>query len=105
MAITYTIIFDVQPAAHDRFLTLLTDVLDAMRAEPMFHHAMLHRDPSSPYRYMLHETWESHQDVLDVQLQRPYRAEWHAALPELLARDREISVWKPLRHDQRVDAQ
>lgn len=102
MAITYTIIFDVLPAAHDRFLALLTDVLDAMRAEPMFHQAILHRDPSSPYRYMLYETWENHQDVLEVQLQRPYRAAWHDALPELLACDRDISIWEPFGQDRQV---
>ncbi|QNA83550.1 antibiotic biosynthesis monooxygenase [Sphingomonas sp. So64.6b] len=99
MAITYTIIFDVLPAEHDRFLSLLNGVLDAMRAEPMFRQAALHRDPSSPYRYMLYETWDSHQDVLDVQLQRPYRTAWHAALPTLLTRDRDIAMWEPVRRD------
>ena len=99
MAITYTIIFDVLPAEHDRFLVLLNGVLDAMRAEPMFHQAVLDRDPSTPYRYMLYETWESHQDLLDVQLQRPYRVAWHDALPTLLTRDRDIAMWEPVRQD------
>ena len=33
---------------------------------------------------MLYETWESHEDVMAVQLQRPYRSAWHDALPALL---------------------
>jgi quinol monooxygenase YgiN len=38
--------------------------------------------------------------VLDVQLHRPYRQAWHAALPDLLAAPREISVWRRLRVDR-----
>jgi quinol monooxygenase YgiN len=44
-----------------------------MRSEPMFHRAILHRDPESVNRFMLYETWESHEDALVVQLKRPYR--------------------------------
>lgn len=102
MAITYAIILDVRPTEHDRFLTLLTGVLDAMRDEPMFRGATLHRDPSAPYRYMLYETWQSHQDVLDVQIHRPYRKAWHEALPDILAGERQISVWEPIREDKAV---
>jgi len=101
MSVTYVIVFHVRPAEEDRFLALLTGVLDAMRDEPMFEQAILHRDPASVHRYMLYETWRSHQDVLDVQLHRPYRAAWHEALGELLASDREISVWESLREDRR----
>ncbi|MFC1457905.1 putative quinol monooxygenase [Microvirga arabica] len=81
MAITYLIKFDVVPAQRDRFLSLLNGVLDAMRSEPMFHQAILHRDPESDNRFMLYETWESHEDVLSVQLNRPYREAYHQALP------------------------
>jgi quinol monooxygenase YgiN len=102
MAVTYIVHFDVRPAEHDRFLLLLNGVLDAMRDEPMFREAVLHRDPTSSRRYMLYETWESHQDVIDVQLQRAYRREWHEALPAILTRDREISVWEPFREDRRT---
>ena len=41
---------------HDRFLLLLGGVLDAMRDEPMFREAILHRDLTSSCRYMLYET-------------------------------------------------
>jgi quinol monooxygenase YgiN len=62
VAVTYLIKFQVSPAQHDRFLMLLNDVLDAMRHEPTFHEAILHRDPASEYHFMLYETWESHQE-------------------------------------------
>ena len=66
----------------------------------MFHEAILHRDPESEDRFMLYETWESHEDVLAVQLRRPYRQAWHEAPPELLGSPRDISIWQPLRADR-----
>jgi len=102
MPVTYLITFDVRPEQRDRFLALLEGVLDAMRSEPMFHQAVLHRDPQSDDRFMLYETWESHDDVLAVQIHRPYRQAWHEALPDLLRMPRDITVWEPLRADRRV---
>ncbi|MCJ8518385.1 quinol monooxygenase YgiN [Pseudorhizobium tarimense] len=99
MSVTYLIEFDVKPAELDRFLRLLNGVLDAMRHEAMFVSANLHAAPENDNRLLLHETWRSHGDVLQVQLGRSYREEWHAALPDLLASDRKISVWQPLRDD------
>lgn len=101
MPVTYLITFEVVPQQRDRFLALLNDVLDAMRGEPMLHRAILHRDPESANRFMLYETWESHEDVLEVQLKRPYREAWHRALPELLDQPRDIAIWEPLRADAR----
>jgi quinol monooxygenase YgiN len=103
MAVTYVIDFHVRPDQRTRFLTLLEGVLDAMRSEPMFREAILHRDPASDNRFMLYETWEDQDDVLTVQLHRPYRQAWHAALPSLLERDRVISMWQPMRADRRRD--
>ena len=103
MPVTYLIKFDVVPEQRERFLTLLNGVLDAMRGEPMFHHASLHQDPDSADRFMLCETWESHENVLEVQLGRHYREAWHEALPELLRTPRDISIWRPLRADGRGD--
>ena len=100
MAVTYLIIFDVIPDQRDRFLSLLEHVLDSMRAEPMFHQAVLHRSPDSEDRFMLYETWEDHEDVLNNQLGRDYRRAWHDALSELLANERDISIWRPLRSDR-----
>jgi quinol monooxygenase YgiN len=99
MPTTYVITFDIVPEKREAFLLLLTEVLDAMRNEPMFHEAILHRDPENENRLMLHETWEDHDDVLNVQLHRPYRQAFHEALSEMLARPRDISIWHPLRAD------
>ena len=100
MSVTYLIEFDVKPAERERFLRLLNGVLDAMRHEEMFMDATLHADPQNDNRFLLHETWRSHEDVLSVQLARPYREEWHAALPELLDGERRISMWQKLRSDR-----
>lgn len=101
MSMTYIIGFRVRPQHQERFMSLLNGVLDAMRNEAMFISATLHVDPEDPNRLMLHETWADHQDVLDVQIKRPYREEWHAALDEILDGPREIQVWRPLRSDSR----
>lgn len=101
MAVTYVIHFDVVPEKLDRFTHLLNGVLDAMRAEPTFHQAVLHRDAECANRLMLYETWESHEDVLPVQLHRPYRQAYHEALGELLRKPREIAIWHPIRADRK----
>src|SRR3954470_20707907 len=104
MPVTFAIRFDVNPPERERFLQLLNGVLDAMRHESMFHEAVLHRDPENEHRYMLYETWEDLDDVIEVQLQRPYRREWHETLPAILAGERDIETWLPLRADRRVGA-
>lgn len=100
MAVTYLIEFAIRPSERERFLELLNGVLDAMRHEPMFHQAVLHSDPADENRMMLYETWEDHDDVLEVQVKRPYREAWHAALPDLIEGERKISVWRPVRSDR-----
>lgn len=99
MSITYVIRFDVRPDQREHFLSLLNGVLDAMRLEPMFRESRLHVDPEHDCRYLLYETWASHEDVITHQLQRPYRAAWHAALPGLLRAPREIVIWSCVRSD------
>jgi|GEM_PF-544208 len=100
MSVTYLIEFAVKPEERARFLDLLNGVLEAMRHEEMFVDAALHADPGDENRFMLHETWQSHEDVLTVQLARRYRAAWHEAQPELLAGERKISMWQKLRDDR-----
>ena len=87
MAVTFVIRFNVVPAERERFLALLGGV---------------HADPDNEHRFMLYETWEDLEDVVEVQLKRPYREAWHAALPEILAEERDISIWRPLRADHRA---
>ncbi|OCC06473.1 antibiotic biosynthesis monooxygenase [Labrys sp. WJW] len=101
MSVTYLITGTVKPEQRERFLVMLNELLDAMRHEENFVNATLHCDPDDPCRFLLHETWVDHQDVLDVQLHRPYRQAWHEALPELLAKPREVSIWQPLRVDRK----
>jgi quinol monooxygenase YgiN len=98
--VTYLIVFDVVPEACAEFLELLEGVLDAMRDEPTFREAVLHRDPQRENRFMLCETWAGHEEVVEVQLKRPYRDRWHAALPRLLQHDRAITTWQPMRSDR-----
>jgi (4S)-4-hydroxy-5-phosphonooxypentane-2,3-dione isomerase len=101
MPVTYLIKFEVVPKRRSEFLRILGGVLDAMRSEPMFHEAILHQDPATGSRFMLYETWEDHEDVLNVQLHRPYRQTWHQALPYLLERERDITIWDPIRSDRK----
>jgi quinol monooxygenase YgiN len=101
MAVAYLVKFQVVPERRAEFLELLEGVLDAMRDEPTFHEAILHSDPQSEYCFMLYETWESHADILNVQLHRPYRRAWHDALPTLLEQERDITTWQPLRADRK----
>ncbi|QAY75299.1 putative quinol monooxygenase [Sphingosinicella sp. BN140058] len=102
MSVTYLVGFKVKAEQHDRFRRLLDAVLDAMREEESFRNATLHRHPDDPFSYLLHESWADHEEVLEVQLKRPYRAEWHAALPELLEQPRDISMWVPIRADGQI---
>lgn len=97
--VTYLIVFNVVPDRRAEFLELLGGVLDAMRTEPTFREAVLHRDPDREDRFMLYETWDSHEEVLKVQLGRPYRNAWHDALPRALQRERDVTIWQPLRSD------
>lgn len=99
MSETYVITFQVRPPQRDRFLALLGEVLDAMRHEPTFEHAALHVDPEDQNRFQLHESWSDREDVLQVQMKRPYRDAWHAALDEVLELPRDIQIWSLLRSD------
>lgn len=104
MTVTYLIEFNVKSDERARFLALLNKLLDSMRNESTFIDAALHADPHDKNLFLLHETWVSHDDVLNVQLARPYRQEWNSALPELLSKEREISIWHKIRDDRSVSA-
>ena len=99
MPVAFTVTLHVRPGQEQRFLDLLTPVLNAMRHESTFINAALHRDPADPTRFMLYETWADLDDVVRVQLKRDYRSAYHAALPGLLRSEREIAVWHPVRAD------
>jgi quinol monooxygenase YgiN len=98
-ALAVTVSLRVRPGREEEFLRLLAPVLDAMRHEPSFINAVLHRDPEDPAHFMLYETWADRRDLVEVQMKRPYRAEYEARLPELLREPRQARVWQPLRGD------
>lgn len=98
-AVSFTIILDVLPEREAEFRALLTPVLDAMRHEPSFINCTLHRDPEVPSRFMLYETWADLEDVMQVQIHRPYRQAYWDRLPELLREPRQIRAWHPERAD------
>jgi len=89
----------VKPGCEAEFLSLLTPVLDAMRHEPTFINATLHRNPDDPTRFMIHETWADRQDLIEVQIPRPYRRAYLDRLPAILRDQRQITVWQPMRSD------
>lgn len=97
--VTAVLVLRVKHGRETEFLELLTPVLDAMRHEATFINAILHRDPEDPTRFLLYETWADRQDLVEVQMRRPYRDAYWARLPELLAAPREVGVWAPLRAD------
>lgn len=96
MSVAYLIEFRVRDGQRERFLHLLTQVLTAMAHEATYRAATLHEDPADPQRFLLHEVWADHDDVVQVQLNRWYRKDWHEALPDLLEHDRRIEVWQPV---------
>ncbi|MEH3158409.1 MAG: putative quinol monooxygenase [Sphingomonas taxi] len=96
---TYVITFHVKADQVSRFRALLDPVLDAMRHESTFVRATLHVDPERPNVFQLHETWTDRDDVLNVQLNRPYRHAWHAGLEDVLAEPRLIGIWTVVRAD------
>jgi quinol monooxygenase YgiN len=104
MSVTYVIKFEIAPGKREAFLALLTGVLDAMRHESTFIEAMLHADPEDENRLMLYESWTDHDDVVNVQINRPYRRAFHEALPLMLSKPRDISIWHALRADRAARA-
>jgi quinol monooxygenase YgiN len=91
--------FDLRPGAEAEFLALLTPLLDAMRHEPTFVNAVLHRDPEDTSRLMLYETWADRDDLVQAQMKRAYRRAYEARLPALLRAPRGVQVWHKLRAD------
>ncbi|NDW06283.1 putative quinol monooxygenase [Jiella pacifica] len=96
MSVAYVIEFWVRAPERERFLNLLGGVIAAMQSEPTHLGHTFHVDPADPLHFLLHEVWQDHGEVVAVQLGRPYRQEWHAALPELVAKDRLVTVWEPM---------
>jgi quinol monooxygenase YgiN len=97
--VAFVVTLALKPGCEERFLDLLTPVLDAMRRETTFVNAVLHQDPEDPTRFMLYETWTDLDDVVQVQMGRDYRRAYWDHLPELLREPREVQTWRPMRRD------
>ena len=93
------VFLNARPESCDEFLQLLTPVLDAMRHEPTFISAVLHRSPEDPSSFMLYEVWADRDDLVNVQMKREYRAAYEARLPGLLREPRRAVIWQRLRED------
>ena len=83
----------------DEFMALLLPLLDTMRHEATFINPVLPRDPQDPTRLMLYETWADMTDLVDVQVNRPYRAAYAERLDDLLCEPRTVEIWQRLRSD------
>jgi quinol monooxygenase YgiN len=89
----------LKPGREEEWLRLVTPVLDAMRHEPTFINAVLHRDPDDSTRVMLYETWADRDDLVSVQMKRSYRIAYEARLADLLREPRQAQIWQPVRGD------
>lgn len=94
-----TVPLRVRPGREEEFLRLLAPVLDAMRHEPTFISAALHRSPDDPTSFMLYEVWADRDDLVNVQMKRDYRTTHEARLPDLLREPRRAETWDRLRAD------
>jgi len=97
--VSFLVTLEVKPGREAEFLDLLLPLLDAMRHEATFVNAVLHRDPAVEGRFLLYETWRDLEELVAVQLERPYRRAYHERLPDLLRRPREVQTLTPLRSD------
>ena len=97
--VTFIVTLALKPGCQERFLELLTPVLDAMRHETTFSNAVLHQNPEDPTRFMLYETWADLDEVVQVQMGRDYRKAYWDRLPSLLREPRQVQTWKPMRRD------
>ena len=89
----------LKEGVEDEFMALLLPLLDTMRHEATFINTVLHRDPQDPTRLMLYETWADMTDLVDVQVNRPYRAAYAERLDDLLCEPRTVEIWQRLRSD------
>ena len=99
--VVFIVTLQVKPGKEQAFLEVLMPVLDRMRHEATFVNTVLHVDPGDPCRFMLYETWSDLDVVAQVQIHRDYRRGYLERLPELLAEERRVEIWRPLRADRR----
>ena len=91
--------FHLKPGCEEEFLAFVHPIVDAMRYEPTFINATMHRSTEDPLCFMIHETWLDQENFFNVQMKRPYRAAYEARLPELVSQQRNIEIFELLRSD------
>lgn len=96
-----TIAFIVQlpgkPEHSEELEQRLLGVLDAMSKEPDFVSTHLHRSTDDPETFVLYEVWACSRDhFMAHHLDKPYRRDFEARLPQLLREARRIDFLAPL---------
>lgn len=94
--------FDLKDGAHQEWLAIVEEVIDAMRHEPTFISTSLCADPSAPGRFMLFEVWQDRDEFFDVQANRNYRRTLMARLPDLVRSPVTFEEWNELRADYSI---
>jgi quinol monooxygenase YgiN len=96
--VSFIVHLPVSPQAREAMRTMLFEVLDAMSAEDDFVNTWVHEDLSNPDMIILYETWAcSREKFLAVQLAKPYRQAFEAALPGFLSGERRLEFLKEIR--------
>ena len=88
--------FDVKPGQEQEFRGVLDPLLDTMSAEARFVNYFLLQHETVPNRFTIYETWlGTAEEFLAVEMPRPYRQEYEAAVESVLTRPREVERnWK-----------
>ena len=97
--------FSIKPECADEFVHIVSQVLDKMRHEENFVSTTLCRDPATPGRFFLFETWKSRARFLAEDLARDYRKPYEARLAEIWLGDRQFQEWEQVRADYSLSAQ
>jgi quinol monooxygenase YgiN len=91
--------FSIKPGHADEFVAIVSEVLDRMRHEPNFVTTTLSRDPKTPGRFFLFETWKSRARFIADDLSRDYRKPYEARLAEISLGERQFQEWEQVRAD------
>jgi quinol monooxygenase YgiN len=91
--------FSIKPELAGEFVELVSRVLDDMRHEENFVATTLCRDPATPGRFFLFETWKSRERFVTEDLTRAYRRPYEARLAEIQQGERSFQEWVQVRAD------
>lgn len=91
--------FQIRHEHTDEFVAIVGAVIDEMRHEPNFVTTVLCRDPTTPGRFFLFESWKSRADFIATDMSRAYRGPYEARLAEIQSADRQVQEWRQVRAD------